>query len=295
MAKIVASVTDDQEMIASAWLHDVVEDTPATLDDIEHEFGSSVAQMVRELTDISKPNDGNRETRKAIDREHLAKASDRAQTIKLADLIDNCKDITRHDTRFARVYLNEMDALLAVLTKADERLMRRAHRTMAEGVAYIEKSQTDAKDADKSLSADNDLEAHFKRQYNDIFTAKDIANPLLSFDANTPVAQVRESLRKHGRHLATLRMDGEVAGFIVQDRLGSDGHCGRFSQALSPDQVLSGESGFAEVIHVLTRHSYCFISMLGQIQGVISREDVNKPYMRMWLFGIRFPDRYLRF
>ena len=26
--------------------------------------------------------------------------------------------------------------------------------------------------------------------------------------------------------------------------------------------------------------------MLGQIQGVISREDVNKPYMRMWLFGI---------
>ena len=36
VATIVASVTDDQEMIASAWLHDVVEDTPATLDDIQH-------------------------------------------------------------------------------------------------------------------------------------------------------------------------------------------------------------------------------------------------------------------
>lgn len=107
VAKIVISVTDDEEMIAAAWLHDVVEDTPATLDNIEHRFGASVAQLVRDLTDISKPNDGNRAVRKAIDREHLMRASGRAQTIKLADLIDNCKDIARHDARFARVYLNE--------------------------------------------------------------------------------------------------------------------------------------------------------------------------------------------
>ncbi len=31
VAKLVASVTDEAEMIAAAWLHDVVEDTPATL------------------------------------------------------------------------------------------------------------------------------------------------------------------------------------------------------------------------------------------------------------------------
>ena len=40
VADLVASVTDDQEMIAAAWLHDTVEDTPATLGDIEREFGS---------------------------------------------------------------------------------------------------------------------------------------------------------------------------------------------------------------------------------------------------------------
>lgn len=285
VAKIVATVADDQEMVASAWLHDVVEDTPATLDDIEHEFGASVAQLVRELTDISKPADGNREVRKAIDREHLSKASGRAQTIKLADLIDNCKDITKNDTRFSRVYLNEMKALLAVLTKADERLMRRAQRTMAEGLACIN-SQADSNDADNRVSADTDIEAHFKRQYNDIFMAKDIAEPLLSFDAKMPVAEVRESLRKRHRHLATVRVDGDVTGFIVEERLGTEGNCGEFCQTFSPDQVITVDSGFAEVIHVLTRHSYCFLSMLGQIQGVVRREDVNKAYMRMWLFGI---------
>ena len=123
VSKIVASVTDDQEMIASAWLHDVVEDTPATLDDTENELGSIIAQMVRELTDISKPSDGNREVRKSIDREHLSKASGRAQTIKLEDLIDDCKGITLHDARFSRVFLDEMGALLEVLTKADKGLL----------------------------------------------------------------------------------------------------------------------------------------------------------------------------
>ena len=115
MAKTVASVTDDEEMIAAAWLHNIVEDTPVTLDCIERDFGSSIASLVRELTDVSKPGDGNRAVRKTIDREYLAQVSDRAQTVKLTDLIDNCTDITRHDVAFARVFLDEMEAL----TKGD--------------------------------------------------------------------------------------------------------------------------------------------------------------------------------
>ena len=46
VAKLVASVTDDQEVIAAAWLHDTVEDTQATLEDIEEEFGMPVAELV---------------------------------------------------------------------------------------------------------------------------------------------------------------------------------------------------------------------------------------------------------
>jgi len=60
VAKLVASVTDDPEMIAAAWLHDTVEDTPATLDDIAESFGTAVAELVESLTDVSMPSDGNR-------------------------------------------------------------------------------------------------------------------------------------------------------------------------------------------------------------------------------------------
>jgi (p)ppGpp synthase/HD superfamily hydrolase len=66
VAGIVAEVSDDAEMIASAWLHDTIEDTAMTHDDIEREFGAGVARLVLELTDVSKPSDGNRRTRKAM-------------------------------------------------------------------------------------------------------------------------------------------------------------------------------------------------------------------------------------
>ena len=122
VAELVAMVTDDQEIIAAAWLHDTVEDTPATFEDIESKFGQGVCRLVMDLTDISRPADGNRMTRKEIDRDHTALASSRAKTIKLADLIDNCLDICRHDPKFGALFLQEMVDLLTVLHEGDQRL-----------------------------------------------------------------------------------------------------------------------------------------------------------------------------
>ena len=126
VAKLVASVTDDEAMICAAWLHDVVEDTPVTLVDIESEFGEDVAALVSDLTDISRPQDGNRKTRKNIDLEHTRCASARAKTVKLADLIDNARSITEYDPGFARVYMNEKRNLIEVLQEGDSELYQMA-------------------------------------------------------------------------------------------------------------------------------------------------------------------------
>jgi (p)ppGpp synthase/HD superfamily hydrolase len=122
VAKLVSVVTIDQEMIAAAYLHDVVEDCEVSLSEIKHEFGGNIAQMVSELTDVSTPADGNRENRKEIDRLHTAKASPRAKTIKLADLISNTKSIKERDQEFAKVYLEEKRRLLRVLTEGNPSL-----------------------------------------------------------------------------------------------------------------------------------------------------------------------------
>ena len=127
VASIVASVPGaTEDMVAAAWLHDVVEDTGCTFTDIHMAFGIDIATLVGWLTDVSKPEDGNRAHRKAVDREHTAQAPAEAQTIKLADLISNSRSIMTHDPKFAEVYLAEKRLLLQVLTKGDRGLHARA-------------------------------------------------------------------------------------------------------------------------------------------------------------------------
>ena len=104
-------------MIAAAYLHDTVEDTNVTMEDIQSNFGPDIAVIVEGLTDVSIPSDGNREVRKAIDRQHSADASYEAQFVKCADIIDNSSDIIDMDPSFWKVYQREMKLLLDVMDK----------------------------------------------------------------------------------------------------------------------------------------------------------------------------------
>lgn len=130
VASIVATVPHTDEMLAAAYLHDTVEDTGVTIADIRAEFGEEVAELVGWLTDVSRPEDGNRAVRKAIDREHTAQAPAGAQTVKLADLIANTRSIVKHDVSFAKTYLAEKRLLLEVLTRGDAVLMAEARATV---------------------------------------------------------------------------------------------------------------------------------------------------------------------
>jgi hypothetical protein len=289
VARRVANVTDDAEMIAAAWLHDTVEDTPATLEDIEEYFGAAVAELVEELTDVSKPSDGNRVQRKAIDRLHSSQASARSKTVKLADLIDNCKDITKHDERFARVYLVEMGALLEVLAEGNQTLFSEASKLHAKhvqrlGIDVAARFEPELWEPDKvGLQGFDDR--NFRRMFTEIFTARDIAEGLLSFDADTPCEQAARNLKTQRREVASIRISGNVQGYIRAADLG-DGECADYLRHFTVDQVLNGTATLSDVIHVLTRHDYCFVNMLGNVSGVIRRDDINKPMVRMWLFGI---------
>lgn len=127
VARIVSTVPGaTKDMLAAAILHDVIEDTGCTFTDIHMAFGIDIAGMVSWLTDVSKPEDGNRAHRKAIDLEHIARAPANVKTIKLADIISNCTSIIEHDPNFAVVYLKEKRAQLAVLTEGDAGLLARA-------------------------------------------------------------------------------------------------------------------------------------------------------------------------
>jgi (p)ppGpp synthase/HD superfamily hydrolase len=132
VAKIVRDAGGSEAMVAAAWLHDTVEDTGVTIETIRAEFGVEVAELVGWLTDVSRPEHGNRAHRKALDRAHSAAAPAEAQTVKLADLIANTRSIMAHDAAFAKTYLEEKRLLLAVMTKGDATLMAEARKFIGE-------------------------------------------------------------------------------------------------------------------------------------------------------------------
>ncbi len=288
---IVATVTDDPEILAGAWLHDTLEDTPATFEDIESEFGPAIAIIVDELTDVSRPSDGNRAIRKAIDREHLARAGQKAKTVKLADLIDNCRDIVKHDERFGRTFVTEASALLEVLEGGDKKLLARARKAISRsaeklGLPPLAPPSLAVEEVDdQAISEPTFAEHRVVRLFADCFRALDIAEPLRSFDSTRDPRDIAAVLSGNDLPVAGIRIDGVVLGYTRRQDLESGAEGGRL-RAFGHDQVLDGDSSLSDVIHVLTRHDHCFIMMLGDIVGYVSRSDIQKPVVRMWLFGI---------
>jgi len=94
VAELIASVgrVTDSLTLAAVVLHDTVEDTDATLAEIEREFGAEIRGIVAELTDDkSLPS----EERKRLQVVNAPNASRRAKVVKLADKSINVADIAR--------------------------------------------------------------------------------------------------------------------------------------------------------------------------------------------------------
>ena len=126
VAKLVKAIGGNFEMVAAALLHDVIEDTPVTSNELliflhSDKVGITPAQaisihkLVVDLTDIyTKENFPhlNRKARKQLEAERLGNVSGLAQTIKYCDLYDNTKSITEHDPGFAKTYMAEKAILI---------------------------------------------------------------------------------------------------------------------------------------------------------------------------------------
>lgn len=91
-AAIVASMTNDQEMLAAAILHDTVEDTDVTLEQIRELFGDRVATLVQHETAPMDKNLSWRE-RKTIQVKQLATAPYESKVVALGDKLSNMQGI----------------------------------------------------------------------------------------------------------------------------------------------------------------------------------------------------------
>jgi len=128
-----------EEMVAAAWLHDVVEDTPTPIETIRKEFGEKVAELVKWLTNDPKVPGENRAARKKKAAVRLAAAPKEAQKIKMLDRMDNLGEMDlAQDPGFARIYLQESLDLFYAVANADAVLAGRFEKALHKIAADIE-------------------------------------------------------------------------------------------------------------------------------------------------------------
>ena len=140
VAKILIEAGYEGYVVIAAVLHDVKEDTFITLDEIYKVFGSVVASMVDDLSDVYTVENFpkveyptyNRPTRKGLELVRVAGLSDAIKTIKIADSLDNLRSIPKDG--FGYKYLREKRDMLAALKGGDRELLKRLEVVVREGL-----------------------------------------------------------------------------------------------------------------------------------------------------------------
>ena len=96
--EIVSTITSDQELLAAAALHDTIEDTDVTVEDIRREFGDRIADLVHAESDrftegVSEEDSWHERKQAAIER--LAAAPHDAKIVAMGDKLSNMRAIWR--------------------------------------------------------------------------------------------------------------------------------------------------------------------------------------------------------
>jgi guanosine-3',5'-bis(diphosphate) 3'-pyrophosphohydrolase len=126
---------DDSEILAAAILHDTLEDTATSPEELETTFGNRIRKIVEEVSD---DKDTKKNVRKQLQIDHARHLSPGAVLIKLGDKIANVLDVTHSppanwDTQRRREYLAWADAVVKNCPKVNSPLEKYFDQVLEEG------------------------------------------------------------------------------------------------------------------------------------------------------------------
>ena len=123
-----------------------------------------------------------------------------------------------------------------------------------------------------------------RRVFTEVFSARDIAEPLVSFDAAISSEQLTTLVQQQTFEVIGVRRDGLVVGYAKCDSAANETELpvSNFEEA----QLIRDSAPLSEVVIRLQSEPRLFVTMLGTVAGIITKTDLQKPAVRMWLFGL---------
>lgn len=120
--------------------------------------------------------------------------------------------------------------------------------------------------------------------FENTITVRKIAEPLVSFDGEHSAETARGFMEKRNFDVMGVREDGEVAGYVRRIDLTGEqvrDHLVSFKGTVVPDGA-----PLVSVIQTLRHHDAVFVSVFDRVSGIVTRGDLQKAPVRMWLFGL---------
>lgn len=128
---IVATMTSDQELLAAAVLHDTVEDTDVTMEQISAEFGERVAALVMaDTSPLKNEKECSWHVRKQAAIDRIANASHDAKIVALGDKLSNMRTI-------ARDYAVQGDSVWSLFRTSDRAEHEWHYRALAQALSEL--------------------------------------------------------------------------------------------------------------------------------------------------------------
>ena len=123
-----------------------------------------------------------------------------------------------------------------------------------------------------------------RRIFQSAFSVLDVAEPLLSFDAVTPIARIRKAMDSAEVDVVGIRKGGTVCGYAERGKL-ADAEALELEE-FQNGQIITDNTSLVDVVVRLKDQPYVFVSVLGNLSGIVGRNEIQKPAGRMWLFGM---------
>jgi hypothetical protein len=130
------------------------------------------------------------------------------------------------------------------------------------------------------------LQARLEQTFRGAFHVRDVAEALLSFDAQMPAATALERLERRSFAVAGVREGGFMTGYATAVALERARVCGDALRAFEDDEILTGGTPLDEGLRRLAGRDRVFVTAFGRVAGIVTWSDVQKPPVRMWLFGL---------
>lgn len=126
-----------------------------------------------------------------------------------------------------------------------------------------------------------------KQIFIDNVTAKCIYEPLLSCPVNSVSIEAKEELEKRDFDIAGVKKakGGVVIGYVVADEIGNDDF-NKYIKKIGHELLISDSTPLAELFSILSAKNFVLVVYANNIVGIITRADINKPPVRIYIFGM---------